>query len=229
MTDPRIIIALDFPSAKEALTFVQQMDPKLCRLKIGLELFCKEGPAIVEKIRSLGYSVFLDLKLHDIPNTVAAAIRSLITLEPWMISIHALGGSAMIKAALEASRQATSPPIITAVTMLTSLDSNDAYGMFAMDIRSMAVRLARLAQEAGCGALVTSAHEIHWFKEVLPVKPIFVVPGIRMESSNDDQRRIATPKEALAKGADFLVVGRPVTRAKDPFAALQQLEASMRL
>jgi len=146
-----------------------------------------------------------------------------------MISIHALGGSAMIKAALEASRQATSPPIITAVTMLTSLDSNDAYGMFAMDIRSMAVRLARLAQEAGCGALVTSAHEIHWFKEVLPVKPIFVVPGIRMESSNDDQRRIATPKEALAKGADFLVVGRPVTRAKDPFAALQQLEASMRL
>ena len=223
MIDPNIIVALDFPSTKEALQLVEQLDPKLCRIKIGCELFYKEGPEIVEKISGLGFSVFLDLKLHDIPNTVASAIRSLLPLKPWMISIHALGGITMMKAALEASRSSPKPPLLTAVTVLTSLDNAQAQEIFATDASVMAIRLAKMAEKAGCPALVTSAHEIPLFKERLQHKPRFVVPGIRLEKSDDDQKRVATPKEAWAAGADFLVIGRPITRAKDPLAVLRAL------
>jgi orotidine-5'-phosphate decarboxylase len=227
--DPRVIVALDFPDAKGALALAKRIDPKLCRVKVGKELYTAAGPSLVEKLRRAGFGVFLDLKFHDIPNTVAAACAAAAELGVWMINLHALGGRAMMEAARTALSKLRAPPNLVAVTLLTSIGAADMDEIgLAGDPQKAVLRLARLAQACGLDGVVCSAQEAAALRARFGREFCLVTPGIRpAEAARDDQNRVATPREAVAAGADYLVIGRPITRAPDPLAALRAVNAEI--
>jgi len=219
---PRVIVALDYPDAASALVLAQRLDPAQCRLKVGKELFVRAGPALVEKLSALGHQTFLDLKFHDIPNTVAQACKAAADLGVWMVNVHASGGLKMMRAAREAIGPASSPPKLVAVTVLTSMDAHDLRQIgLEVEPAVQVERLARLAHEAGLDGVVCSAQEAPLLRASLGKDFLLVTPGIRPAGSEvGDQRRILTPARAIAAGADYLVVGRPITQADDPVVAL---------
>ncbi|MGH8641741.1 MAG: orotidine-5'-phosphate decarboxylase [Burkholderiales bacterium] len=227
--DPRIIVALDFPDAKSALALAKRLDTKLCRVKVGKELYTAAGPSLVEKLQRSGFGVFLDLKFHDIPNTVAAACAAGAQLGVWMINMHALGGRAMMSAAREAVAGTKARPRLTAVTLLTSLRAADLSEVgLAGSPQEMVLRLAALARECGLDGVVCSAQEAAALRARFGRDFCLVTPGIRpAEAARDDQNRVATPRQAIANGADYLVIGRPITRAPDPLAALRAVQAEI--
>jgi orotidine-5'-phosphate decarboxylase len=225
MNDPRIIVALDYPDAKGALALVARLDPTLCKVKIGKELYTAAGPQLVENINKSGFPVFLDLKYHDIPNTVAAACSAAAALGVWMLNVHALGGRAMLSAAREAIAKAGKPPKLIAVTLLTSMGPADMADVGLGGTPQDAVsRLARLAQDCGLDGVVCSPQEAVALRRQCGEGFTLVTPGIRpAQAGQDDQQRVATPSQAIADGADYLVIGRPITRAPDPLAALRRI------
>lgn len=223
--EPRLVIALDYADVESADALVRQLDPALCRLKVGKELFTRAGPACIEQWQERGFDVFLDLKYHDIPHTVAAACRAAADLGVWMVNVHALGGRAMLEAARTALGPADRAPLLIAVTVLTSMDDKDLREA-GIDVPAdrLADRLAGLARESGCDGVVCSAREAAAMRKRFGDDFLLVTPGIRPAGSKpDDQRRTMTPDEALRAGADYLVVGRPVTAAEDPASALRAL------
>lgn len=229
MSDPRVIVALDFSDAGEALALAARLDPGACRLKVGKELFTAAGPGLIEQLRKAGFEIFLDLKYHDIPSTVAAACAAAAELGVWMINVHALGGRAMMEAAHVALSRRRMPPKLVAVTLLTSIGDVEMQEIgFPGNPQEAVVRLARLAQACGLGGVVCSAQEAHDLRQQCGPDFLLVTPGIRPAGSlTDDQRRVATPRQALADGADYLVIGRPITRAPDPLAALHGISAEI--
>lgn len=225
--EPRIIVALDYPRLEPALALVERLDPRRCRLKVGKEMFTRLGPAFVERLGSLGFQVFLDLKFHDIPNTVAAACEAAADLGVWMTNLHASGGRRMMAAARERLAHRANPPLLIAVTVLTSLDADDLTAIGCPgDPRERVLRLATLARDAGLGGVVCSPQEAAPVRAALGPGFRLVTPGVRPAGSDTgDQKRVMTPAEALAAGADYLVIGRPITAAPDPLAALAAIEA----
>lgn len=220
--DSRVVLALDFASASEALALVEQLDPSLCRLKVGKELFTREGPVFVRRLVDAGYPVFLDLKFHDIPNTTARAVAAAADLGVWMVNVHACGGSRMMAASVEQLRRMGSDTRLIAVTVLTSMAGGELAEIGVPgDVESQVLRLARLAYNAGLDGVVCSAREAGDIARATGQDFLRVTPGIRpLSAPGDDQQRIMTPTDALASGSSYLVIGRPVTRAADPRAAL---------
>lgn len=229
MSDPRIIVALDYPDAKAAIDLASRLDPKLCRLKVGKELFTAAGPALLEQLHKPGFGVFLDLKYHDIPNTVAGACRAAAELGVWMINVHALGGRAMMAAAREALPASAARPRIIAVTLLTSMGAGDMAEVgLGGSPQDAVLKLARLAQACGLDGVVCSPQEAATLRRQCGKGFCLVTPGIRpAETGQDDQHRVATPRQAIAGGSDYLVIGRPITRAPDPLAALRAITAEI--
>jgi orotidine-5'-phosphate decarboxylase len=225
-----IIVAVDFADLKLAWNFIDRVDPKDCRLKIGKELFTHAGPGFVKQIMQKGFDVFLDLKFHDIPNTVEKAIAATADLGVWMTNVHASGGSRMMTAAKDALYSyGKDAPILIAVTVLTSMESTDLQEIgINVSPLEQATRLAILAKNCGLDGVVCSAKEVQSFKIRLGSDFKLVTPGIRPAGTNpDDQRRIMTPQRAQAAGSDYLVIGRPVTQAEDPAKALQTILATL--
>lgn len=220
----RVIVALDLPDAAAAMAMVERLSGLIQWFKVGLELYLSEGNSVVDAIRAKGYSVFLDLKLHDIPNTVAGAVRSASRAGAEMLTVHASGGPAMLSAAAEAAAGLPDAPRLLAVTVLTSMDQNQlrAVGISASPAEQV-IRLAQTGWEAGIHGFVSSAEELAAMRHSFP-KATLVIPGIRSAGSDiDDQKRIATPAAAIAAGANYLVVGRPITQAADPAAAARAI------
>jgi orotidine-5'-phosphate decarboxylase len=227
---PRVIVALDYPDAAAALGMVEHLDPARCRVKVGNELFTAAGPAFVQDLVRRGYSVFLDLKYHDIPNTVASASAAAAALGVWMLNVHASGGRAMMEAARDAVAGRNPRPLLIAVTLLTSMGERDRLeaGIAGNSAVEVVVRLAKLAQASGMDGVVCSAQEAAAVRQACGAGFRLVTPGIRpAQAGEDDQKRVATPGAAVASGADYLVVGRPVTRAPDPLAALAAIESEI--
>ncbi|PZP62890.1 MAG: orotidine-5'-phosphate decarboxylase [Azospira oryzae] len=221
MSDPRIVVALDVDSRQAALTLARQLDPTLCRVKVGKELYVAEGPRLVQELMADGFEVFLDLKFHDIPNTVAGACKAAAALGVWMVNVHALGGRAMLAAAADALSGIRQPPLLVAVTVLTSLGPADLAEIgIAGSPEEAALRLATLAKRCGLDGVVCSPLEAARLRSELGRDFRLVTPGVRPTPRADDQTRVATPRGALSAGADYLVIGRPITRAPDPRAAL---------
>ncbi|MEM7466423.1 MAG: orotidine-5'-phosphate decarboxylase [Pseudomonadota bacterium] len=220
-----VIVALDFPNSTQALTLARQLDPARCRVKVGKELFTRAGPSVVEELQSLNFDVFLDLKFHDIPNTVAGACRSAAELGCWMVNVHASGGKSMLEAAAEAVQNSIHRPLLIAVTILTSIDNDALRALgFGDSTESKTQHLATLAHQAGLDGVVSSAHDVATTKQNFGREFLTVTPGIRPAgSASADQARIATPKGAVDAGADYLVVGRPITQADEPLSALEQI------
>ena len=230
MNDSKIIVALDYANAQEALALVEQLHPSQCKLKVGKELFTAAGPALVEKLVAKDFNVFLDLKFHDIPNTVAKACKAASDLGVWMLNVHACGGRTMMQAALEGVDQSNANPYLIAVTVLTSMNqaSLTEIGIQA-SIEAQVLKLATLTQTAGLHGVVCSAQEANLLRKQVQTDFLLVTPGIRpANTSQDDQSRIVTPADALAQGASYLVIGRPVTQAAEPAQALADIVASMR-
>lgn len=229
MADPRIIVALDFPTDTDALRLVERLDPARCRLKVGKEMFTRSGPALVERLSAKGYEVFLDLKFHDIPNTVAGACRSAAELGVWMVNVHTLGGRRMMEAAREALDKGTTSPLLIGVTILTSMGQEDIAevglnGTPADNVK----RLATLAQQSGLDGVVCSPKEVAMLRQTIDAGFKLVTPGIRPAwAEKGDQTRITTPADAIAMGSDYLVVGRPITAASDPLDALHKIESEL--
>ena len=229
--DPRIIVALDFPDTGPAFDLLSQIGPEQCRVKIGKEMFTRAGPAFVEKVTAQGFQVFLDLKYHDIPNTVAAACAAAADLGVWMLNVHAAGGRKMMTAAAE--RLAALPgdrPLLIAVTILTSLAQEDIAEIGYPGTPAQNVsRLAALAEHSGLDGVVCSPLEVDALRAERGAGFRLVTPGVRPAgASTDDQKRIMTPGDAIRAGASYLVVGRPVTAAADPLASLQAINAEVR-
>jgi orotidine-5'-phosphate decarboxylase len=225
----RVIVALDAPDADTALALAARLDPGACRVKVGKELFVAAGPAVVDKLHARGFEVFLDLKFHDIPNTVAGACRSAARLGIWMLNVHASGGEAMMRAAREAVDAGARRPLLIAVTVLTSLaDADLARVGFTGSAAENAERLTRLAAASGMDGVVCSAEEAAHLRRAIGTGFLLVTPGIRMApDARGDQSRVTTPAEAVRRGADYLVIGRPVTGAADPAAALDSILKSL--
>jgi len=221
----RLIVALDVPGATQARRIVQTLGGTATTYKIGKQLFTAEGPQVVRDLVSSGRKVFLDLKFHDIPNTVAAAVKAAAQLGVGMMTVHASGGSKMLKAAVEAAAQSPAAPVILAVTVLTSLSDSDLQELgIAGNVQTQVLRLGALARAAGCGGLVASAQEAQELRRELGEDFAIVTPGIRPAgSAAGDQARVVTPKDAIAAGATHLVVGRPILDAPDPARAAEQI------
>ncbi|MBI1964682.1 MAG: orotidine-5'-phosphate decarboxylase [Betaproteobacteria bacterium] len=225
MSDPRVIVALDYPDANSALALAARLDPKLCKVKVGNELYTAAGPQLIDNIIKSGFAVFLDLKYHDIPSTVTAACAAAAELGVWMVNVHALGGRAMMAAAREALSRRKAAPKLVAVTLLTSMEEADAAeaGLSGTPQENV-LRLARLARASGLDGVVCSAHEAAALRKACGAGFLLVTPGIRpATAAAGDQKRVATPRAAVAGGADYLVIGRPITRAADPLAALRAI------
>ena len=225
----RVIVPLDFGSAAQALALAARLDPALCRVKVGKELFSAAGPEVVQDLHDRGFEVFLDLKYHDIPNTVAGACRAAARLGVWMVDVHASGGEAMLHAARAAIDSSAHRPLLTAVTILTSLDdaSLEAIG-FSGGVERNVERLARLAESCGLDGVVCSAQEAPMLRRVVQPGFRLVTPGIRLAGADaHDQSRIVTPAEAVRLGADYLVIGRQITQSKDPAATLASIRKSL--
>src|SRR3989338_3795835 len=222
MNDPKIIIALDYPAAAPALALAERLQPELCRLKVGKELFTATGPALLEQLMRRGFEIFLYLKFHDIPNTTAQACKAAAGLGVWMVNVHALGGRKMLEAAREALASSTQPPRLIAVTLLTSMAQEDLADIgIAATPAEMVLRLAMLARDSGLDGVVCSAQEAALLREQCGKEFCLVTPGIRpVQASLDDQSRVMTPLAALQAGSSYLVIGRPITQAADPLQAL---------
>jgi len=222
MNDPKIIVALDYPAAAPALALAERLQPALCRLKVGKELFTAAGPGLIEQLQQRGFEVFLDLKFHDIPNTTAQACKAAASLGVWMVNVHALGGRKMLEAARDAIAHSTQQPKLIAVTMLTSMAQEDLADI-GIDVTpaEMVLRLAKLAQDSGLDGVVCSAQEAALLRGHCGTDFCLVTPGIRpAQASLDDQSRVMTPLAALQAGSSYLVIGRPITKADDPLQAL---------
>ena len=230
MTTKPILVALDYDNKNHALQLIDQLDPNMCRLKVGKEMFTLFGPQLVKDIHDRGFDLFLDLKFHDIPNTGAKAVAAAAELGVWMTNVHASGGLAM----MEAARKALLPygkeaPMLIAVTVLTSM-SDDDLKLIGIDVPAFehVQRLAKLTKQAGLDGVVCSAQEASVLKSLLGQDFKLITPGIRPVGSEvGDQHRVMTPPEALAAGSDYLVIGRPITKATDPLAALQAIHQSL--
>ena len=231
MGNRKIIVALDFPDAEAALAAAARLDPKLCRVKVGKELFVAAGPALVDKLHAAGHEVFLDLKFHDIPNTVAAACRAAARLGVWMVDVHASGGEAMMRAAREALGSAGARvPLLIGVTVLTSLSDAEMPAVgFSGSAADNAERFARLAAACSLDGVVCSAEEAPRLRKATRREFLLVTPGIRLETdAKGDQARVVTPLEAVRRGADYLVIGRPVTQSTDPAATLAAIGRTLK-
>jgi orotidine-5'-phosphate decarboxylase len=228
--DPRrIVVALDFSTADEARTLLQQLNPQHCRVKIGKELFTSAGPAFVKEVIGMGFDVFLDLKFHDIPNTVAKAVAAAAALGVWMVNVHASGGSEMMKAASAAVANSQHKPLLIAVTVLTSLSQSDLVELgIAITPAQQVLRLATLAQQSGMDGVVCSAAETAMLRAHLGDAFCLVTPGIRTEGDDaNDQKRIVTPVDAILAGSHYLVIGRPITKAADPGRKLELISEQL--
>ena len=229
-SNSRIIVALDYADQKQALNFIDRTSPDLCKLKVGKELFTRSGPRLVESLVAKGFDVFLDLKYHDIPNTVRQAVYAAGQLGVWMVDVHALGGVSMLEAAREGIEMiGVNRPYLIAVSLLTSMSKTDLQQLgIEQEPQAFVERLARLAVDSGLDGLVCSAREARGLRAILGDAPLLVTPGIRPEgSAGDDQQRIATPHQAILDGASYLVIGRPVTQHPDPSEALRSINASL--
>lgn len=224
MTTKPILVALDYDNKNHALQLIDQLDPNMCRLKVGKEMFTLFGPQLVKDIHERGFDLFLDLKFHDIPNTVAKAVTAAAELGVWMTNVHASGGLAMMEAAKKALQPyGKEAPMLIAVTVLTSMSDEDLK-LIGIDVPAFehVQRLAKLTKQAELDGVVCSAQEASILKSLLGQDFKLITPGIRPVGSDvGDQHRVMTPPEALAAGADYLVIGRPITKATDPLAALQ--------
>ena len=236
--DPKVIVALDFANPMHALALADKLDPRHCALKVGKEMFVGAGPEPVRWMIERGFNVFLDLKFHDIPNTVAQACAAATRLGVWMLNVHAAGGRAMLTAARESVDRAAAArpaphsagrPLLIAVTVLTSLTDEDLREQGLLDTAAVqAVKLARMAAACGLDGVVCSAVEAPAMRAAFGPAFKLVTPGIRPAgSAKDDQARIITPTAAIANGADYLVIGRPITQAVDPVAALADINVSI--
>lgn len=223
-----IIVALDFAGEAPALALAERLDPARCRLKVGKELFTRLGPVFVERLQRLGFEIFLDLKFHDIPNTVAAACAAAADLGVWMVNVHVSGGRAMMEAARERLSRYERPPLLIGVTVLTSLDREDLDAIGCPgEPRERVLALAGLAHEAGLDGIVCSPLEVAPVRAALGRDFRLVTPGVRPAgAASGDQKRIMTPAEALAVGADYLVIGRPITQATDPLFVIDEIDRS---
>lgn len=223
-----VIIALDFPSGKIALDFLKKFEGESVYVKIGMELFYKEGPSIVREIKKLGHKIFLDLKIHDIPNTCKGATNSLISLDVDMINFHSAGGKKMLSEASEIVSREKPEMITLGVTMLTSIDEETMYDELQINkdksLEDVVFSYAKLAQDANLSGIVCSALEVPKIKEKLGEDFITVTPGIRKVKNNDDQKRVVTPSEARDLGSDYIVVGRPITKAEDPLKEYKEIK-----
>ena len=225
-----VIVALDYDSAESALAMADRLDPKVCRVKVGKELFTIAGPDLVRQLVDRGFQVFLDLKFHDIPNTVAKAVSAAAKLGVWMVNVHASGGERMMRAAAEAlALLGEQRPLLIGVTVLTSTAENELADVgIERPLREQVVALAELAKKSGLDGVVCSAMEAEVLKSTCGKAFALVTPGIRPAgSAADDQRRIVTPVDALKQGSDYLVIGRPITGAEEPMAALQAIVADI--
>ncbi len=223
--EPRIIIALDFKDEASTMLLVNQLEPTLCRLKVGKELFVRCGPSLVDKLINMGFDVFLDLKFHDIPNTVAAACHAAADMGVWMVNVHASGGRKMMQFAREAIEKSTHKPLLIGVTILTSLSRYDISEV-GLDIEPAAqvLKLAKLAYDSGLDGVVCSPQEVSVLKQEIGPDFSLVTPGVRPAGTDiGDQQRVMTPSEALIAGSDYLVIGRPITANTSPIKALKDI------
>jgi orotidine-5'-phosphate decarboxylase len=228
-TNKRIIVALDYPTAAEARSIVARLDPTRCALKIGKELFTASGPDLVREFVASGFDVFLDLKYHDIPNTVKKACAAAAKLGVWMLNVHASGSRAMLEAAMEGVATAERPPLVIGVTALTSMDDAALKEVGVMDgTQAQVHRLATLAYDSGLDGVVCSSKETEMLRAELPATFMLVTPGIRHAGADvGDQKRVGTPYGAIMKGSSYLVIGRPITEADNPMAALTAIQAEV--
>ncbi|MCU7811517.1 MAG: orotidine-5'-phosphate decarboxylase [Candidatus Thiodiazotropha sp. (ex Notomyrtea botanica)] len=228
-SEARVIVALDYPNQAKAEELVDRLDPTLCRLKVGKEMFTRFGPPFVESLRKRGFEIFLDLKFHDIPNTVAAACDAAADLEVWMMNLHASGGRRMMVAARERLEQRAHRPLLVAVTILTSLSEEDIAEVgFRGGPADNVLRLANLTKAAGLDGVVCSPLEAVEIRRQIGDEFMLVTPGVRPKTATqDDQRRVMTPGEAITAGSSYLVVGRPITAASDPIQALKAINAEI--
>ena len=224
-----VVVALDYPSPESALDLVGKLPPGQCRLKVGKELFVRGGPVLVEELQARGFEVFLDLKFHDIPNTVASAVRAAAELGVWMVNVHAGGGRRMMEAAAEALQGFEQRPLLIGVTVLTSMSDEDLAELGYRESAAERVqRLAALTASCGLDGVVCSAQEAPELRAARGPDFCLVTPGIRLAGdSADDQRRVLTPADALASGADYLVIGRSITASNDPVAALRRVHEQL--
>ncbi|AMW79111.1 orotidine 5'-phosphate decarboxylase [Acinetobacter sp. TGL-Y2] len=224
-----IIVALDAKSQFEALTIAEQLDPSLCRVKVGKEIFTHEGPSVVRALHDQGFDVFLDLKFHDIPNTTAQAVCAAADLGVWMVNVHASGGRKMMETCVERIQAGNYQTQLIAVTVLTSMGREDLKDL-GLDVEpfEQVKRLAKLTQDSGLDGVVCSAQEAKMLRETLGQEFSLVTPGIRPAGSNaDDQKRIVTPKQAMLDGSTHLVIGRPITQASNPSQMLKDILQSL--
>ncbi|WP_394144393.1 orotidine-5'-phosphate decarboxylase [Vibrio atypicus] len=230
MLDQKVIAALDYDNQADALAFVDRIDPSSCRLKVGKEMFTLFGPDFVKELHKRGFSVFLDLKFHDIPNTCSKAVRAAAELGVWMVNVHASGGERM----MAASREILEPygkdrPLLIGVTVLTSMEQSDLAGI-GLDVtpQDQVIRLAALTKNSGLDGVVCSAQEASMLKKELGKEFKLVTPGIRPAGSAvGDQKRIMTPSDAIYAGSDYLVIGRPITQAENPAQVLSSINNSL--
>ncbi len=229
MMTSKVIVALDFNNLTEVMEFVQQIKPSECRLKVGKELFTAYGPQIIRELQALGFEIFLDLKFHDIPNTVYKAIRVASDLGVWMVNVHASGGREMLTKARQAIEDSQHKPLLIAVTILTSLSESAVAEIgYQHSLVEQTLHLARLSYECGLDGVVCSAHEAAAIKLATSAEFLTVTPGIRLNTDKvDDQTRIMTPSIAVASGADYLVIGRPITKSVLPIETLQGINQSL--
>ena len=222
----QIIVALDFDSIKEASSIVKYLDPEIYRLKIGKQLFASEGPQVLDEFNKQGFDLFLDLKLHDIPNTVYKALKNLLNQDVWMTNIHLLGGSEMIQAAREAKEHSKSKALLIGVTVLTSLDENNIKNMgFSIKISELVKILSISAKKNNIDGVVCSAQEVPEIKGNIDKDFITVTPGIRIEQNKSDQSRVTTLEEATENGSDYIVLGREITASEDISKMIKKIES----
>lgn len=222
----KIIVAMDFDNADQTIALADQLDPQLCHLKVGKELFTRCGPAIVEKLQERGFNIFLDLKFHDIPNTVAKAVLAAADLGVWMVNVHVSGGRQMLMAANEALASVSgTKPLLIGVTVLTSLDDDDIHEVgFHGSAQQLVKHLAKLAHDCGLDGVVCSPQEALMLNTLLGDDFLLVTPGIRpLTAASVDQKRIMTPRKAIESGSDYLVIGRPITQSHAPLDALKAI------
>jgi orotidine-5'-phosphate decarboxylase len=229
LSEPRIIVALDYDNSNSALTLADQLNPNQCRLKVGKELFVAAGPQLVKSLSDRGFDVFLDLKFHDIPNTVAKAVSAAADLGVWMTNVHASGGTRMMTAAREAVENHGGDMLLIAVTVLTSMDDSDLQQVGVNSAaKDQVLALATLTKHAGLDGVVCSAQEATHLKQQLGQDFKLITPGIRLtDSASDDQRRIVSPAQAIEQGSDYLVIGRPIIQAENPMQMLQKINSSL--
>lgn len=228
MNDSKIIVALDFSSLTETEVFLKKIKGQHCKVKVGKELFTTEGPNIVKLIQQYGFETFLDLKFHDIPNTVSRAIKASCNLGVWMVNVHASGGKQMMLAAREAVESSSHKPLLIAVTILTSFDNSSYQELgFKNELQEQIAYLATMSEKSGMDGIVCSANDIPSIKPLVREKFLFITPGIRVANSDDDQKRVTTPENAISNGSNYLVIGRPITLSNDPATMIDKINQSI--